>query len=145
MKKVFLASDHAGLHLKNYLKSQLGIKNEIIDLGPIDDSRVDYPDFAIVLSEKVLKNSGSVGILICGSGQGMAMTANKFRGIRAALCWDEPSASLSRQHNDSNVLCIGGRLIPDGLALLISEKWLASEFEGGRHAGRVEKMDKLGC
>lgn len=145
MKKIFIASDHGGFKLKSFLVQQLGVHHELIDLGPKDDKSVDYPDYAKILSENVLKNSGSQGILLCGSGQGMAITANKFKGIRAALCWDEVSAKLSREHNNTNVLCLGGRLIPDGLALLICEKWLTTEFAGGRHQNRVSKMDELGC
>ncbi len=142
MKKVFVASDHAGVKLKTLIHDHLIANYAVKDLGPFDTSSVDYPDFAKKVCGEVLKTPESVGILICGSGQGMAMTANKLKGIRAALCWDEPSAKLSRLHNDANVLCMGARLIPEGLAVLIAEKWLSTEFEGGRHQNRVKKIEE---
>lgn len=142
MKKIFIASDHAGVKLKSLVAGLLSRTSdvEVIDLGPQDEKSVDYPDYAASVCKKVLDSSNALGILICGSGQGMAMSANKFKGIRAALCWDTPSAQLSRQHNNANVLCLGARLIPEGLALQIVEKWLTTSFEGGRHQNRVAKI-----
>ncbi len=139
--KIFIASDHAGFKYKEYLihaLKDLGI-GEIIDLGTNNEDSVDYPEFAKTLCEKVLEESAR-GILVCGSGQGMAMTANKFAGIRAALCWDLPSTILSRQHNNSNVLCLGSRLIPEGLGLMITQSWLKTKFLGGRHERRTAKI-----
>lgn len=140
MKKLFIASDHAGLQLKTYL---IQSNNDIDwqDLGPFDEASVDYPDFADVLAKKI-KVDGEMGVLICGSGQGMAMRANKFSHIRAALVWDLVSARLSRQHNNSNVLCLGGRLLPFGLAQDIFKVFINTEFEGGRHLARVNKISQ---
>src|SRR4051812_32993090 len=106
--KILIASDHAGFKLKSYIISQLEILSDrfqFIDLGPSDEQSVDYPDYATKLCRALLEGKADLGILICGSGQGMAMRANRFKGIRAALCWDLPSAQLSRQHNNANVLC----------------------------------------
>lgn len=143
MKKILIASDHAGFKLKQFLIAQLNPFEDIrwIDLGPSDEKSVDYPDYARKLCEAFLKKEGDGGILICGSGQGMAMQANRYKGIRAALCWDIPSAKYSRQHNDANVLCIGGRLIPQGYAVEIAKTWLQTPFENGRHAQRIAKFD----
>jgi ribose 5-phosphate isomerase B len=144
MKKVLIASDHAGYRLKQHLISQLGSTVDgiqIIDLGPKDETSVDYPSYSRKLCEEVLAGRGDCGILVCGTGQGMAMQANRFKGIRAALCWDIPSAHYSRDHNDSNVLCLGGRLIPDGYAVEIAKEWLKTPFSGGRHLGRIKMFD----
>ncbi|MCC6276672.1 MAG: ribose 5-phosphate isomerase B [Oligoflexia bacterium] len=142
MTKVLIASDHAGLVLKEFLKSQAALLNiEFVDLGTHADTSVDYPDFATLLCKELLGGKASLGVLVCGSGQGMAMRANRFKGIRAALAWDETVARLSREHNNSNVLCLGSRLIPNGLAVNILKSWLNTSFAGGRHQGRVEKLD----
>ena len=143
--QIFLASDHAGFDLKekikNHLQSQTSTeKKTITDLGPFNEDRVDYPDFANAMAEKI--NNDSVGILICGSGQGMAMRANKFSHIRAALCWNEDSCTLSRQHNDSNVLCLGSRLLDHDLATKLVDLFLSTPFEGGRHSDRVHKISQ---
>lgn len=127
------------------LKSQFSLHWK--DFGPSTADRVDYPDFAKklcveLLAEKKNASSNAVGILICGSGQGMAMTANRFHGIRAAVAWNEESARLSRAHNDANILCLGARLIDQELALKIVETFLTTSFEGGRHSGRVAKLDR---
>jgi ribose 5-phosphate isomerase B len=136
--KVYIASDHAGFSRKQELISSM--KNmEFVDLGPGSDDRVDYPDFANKVCEKVL-SEGTPGILICGSGQGMAMRANKFKGIRAALCWSTEVAQLSRQHNDANILCLGARLIDLKATEDIVQAFFNTAFEGGRHQGRVEKI-----
>lgn len=142
MKKILIASDHGGLELKQELIKNFSKDFEFIDLGVKDRTSVDYPDFAKLLCEKLLSNQGEMGILVCGSGQGMAMQANRFKGIRAALCWDLPSAILSREHNNANVLCLGGRLIPFGYAVEIARTWLNTKFLGDRHTKRVEKLDK---
>ncbi len=142
--KLLIASDHAGFKLKEFLISQLPVAQDVslLDLGPSDEARVDYPDFSKKLCEALLSRKGDLGILICGSGQGMAMQANRFKGIRAALCWDLPSAQFSREHNDANVLCLGGRLIPDGYALEIARLWLKTPFAKGRHEERIKKFDQ---
>lgn len=139
--KVYIASDHAGFSFKSEMVKYLKDRFNLVDLGPANEDRVDYPDFAKKVSDHVSKDPGSYGILICGSGQGMAMGANRNKGIRAALCWDVPSVTLSREHNDANVLCLGARLIPLGLAQQIADKFLSTPFAGGRHLTRVQKLD----
>lgn len=141
-QKIFIASDHAGFALKESLKKQFS--NYVWeDLGPASEERVDYPDFAHLLCEKVI-NSGSqtLGILICGSGQGMAMSANKHKGIRAALCWSPEIAALSKEHNNANVLCLSSRHINESLNFEIFKSFMATEFAGGRHLDRVNKIEK---
>jgi len=140
--KFYIATDHAGLDLKNYTKEILKTRgHEVIDLGPFDKERVDYPDYAKKVSNAVLEDATSQGILICGTGIGMSMTANKFKGIRAALCTDAFTASMARSHNNANILCFGERVIGFGVAETIIEAWLSSSFEGGRHTGRVNKIE----
>ncbi len=137
--KIFIACDHAGLELKNHLvKNNPQIKFE--DLGTDTNESVDYPDLADHVAEKVAKDSNSFGVLVCGSGQGMAMRANKYQNIRAALCWSEEVARLSRTHNNANVLVLAGRLTDHSLADGMLKVFFNTEFEGGRHAKRVEKM-----
>lgn len=144
--KILLASDHAGLEFKNLLKNHL--KNfQVEDLGPHSSDSVDYTDFAEKLCKQIQSQSASeapstFGILICGSGQGMAMKANKYSHIRAALCWDLVSTKLSREHNNANVLCLGGRLLPYGLALEMVDTFLKTSFLGGRHEKRALKISQ---
>ena len=138
MKKIFIASDHAGYNLKNSVISKL---KKIIDLGPKSSDSVDYPDFAKKLSKKVAANKGSFGILICGTGVGMSMVANKQRGIRAVLAHNEYVGVMGRKHNDANVLCMGARVIGPSLGLEIVKWFLSTEFEGGRHERRVEMFE----
>ena len=137
MKTIYIASDHAGFELKTYI---LQNRKDLpwIDLGPTSDARVDYPDFADALAARM--SDKDIGVLICGSGQGMAMRANRYPKIRAALCYNSESTQLSRQHNDANVLCLGARLIPKDLALSIFDTFLHTPFEGGRHFDRVKKL-----
>ena len=143
--KFYIATDHAGLDLKNYTFDMLKEKgHEVIDLGPYTSDRVDYPDFAVKVSEAVLADNGSSGILICGSGIGMSMTANRYAGIRAALCHDAYTATMARAHNDANVLCFGERVVGKGVSESIVDAWVAGSFEGGRHAGRVGKIEAVG-
>ncbi|PPK60654.1 ribose-5-phosphate isomerase [Malaciobacter marinus] len=143
--KYFIAADHAGIDIKKYVKELFESKgHEVEDLGPYSKDRVDYPDFAVKVCEKVLKNENSFGILICGSGIGMSMSANKFDGIRAALCHNEYSAKMAREHNDANVMCLGERVSGYGMIEAIIDSWLASSFEGGRHEQRVKKINALG-
>jgi ribose 5-phosphate isomerase B len=143
LKKLYVASDHAGFDLKAALvKGSIAATHgfEAVDLGPVNSDRVDYPDFSAKVVLAVLKDEGSLGLLICGSGQGMAMSANRNKGIRAALAWNENSAKLSREHNNANVLCLGSRMIDTELAGKILDSFLRSVFEGGRHTGRLEKF-----
>ena len=140
--KFYIATDHAGLDLKNYTKELLEARgHEVVDLGPYNKERVDYPDYAKKVSTSVLEDEGTQGILICGTGIGMSMTANKFKGIRAALCTDAFTASMARSHNDANILCFGERVVGFGVAETIVDAWLGSSFEGGRHTGRVAKIE----
>ena len=144
--KFYIATDHAGLDLKDYTVELLKDKgHEVIDLGPYSKERVDYPDFAAKLCKAVLADTQKAeGILICGSGIGMSMTANRFSGIRAALCHDAYTATMARAHNDANVLCFGERVVGRGVAESMLDAWIAGAFEGGRHAGRVEKIEAVG-
>jgi ribose 5-phosphate isomerase B len=134
----FIACDHGGLELKNSILEKFPHLNWK-DFGTNDAASVDYPDFAAQVTAAVRK-PGDVGILICGSGQGMAMRANREKHIRAALCWTPEVARLARSHNDANVLCLGGRLLAHDLALEIVDVFLTTAFEGGRHANRVNKL-----
>ncbi len=142
--KIAIASDHGGLKLKEHLKKHLADKGfEIIDHGTHSEESCDYPDYAKKLCRDVAEGKAEKGILVCGTGIGMSITANKCKGIRAALCADVFSAKMSREHNDANVLCMGERTIGFGLAEMIADTWLASEFLGGRHARRVNKIMEL--
>jgi len=142
--KFYIATDHAGVDLKDYTVELLKQKgHEVVDLGPFDKERVDYPDYAVKVAQSVLTDTSSQGILICGSGIGMSMAANRFHGIRAALCHDAYTAQVARQHNDANILCFGERIVGRGVAESIIDSWLASSFEGGRHCGRVEKIESI--
>ena len=140
--KFYIGTDHAGIDLKDYTVELLKAKgHEVIDLGPFDKTRVDYPDYAHKVARSVLENSGTQGILICGSGIGMSMAANRHAGIRAALCHDAYTATVARGHNDANILCFGERIVGKGVAESILDAWLAGSFDGGRHLGRVEKIE----
>jgi ribose 5-phosphate isomerase B len=142
--KFYIATDHAGIDLKDYTVELLKEKgHEVIDLGPFSKDRVDYPDYAIKVSESVLADSASQGILICGSGIGMSMAANRYSGIRAALCHDAYTASISRAHNDANILCFGERIVGKGVAESILDAWCAGSFDDGRHTLRVAKIEKI--
>ena len=139
---VYLGADHAGLELKNSLKAMLEeLGHTVHDLGTHTPARVDYPDFARRVSEAVLGESGSLGVLVCGTGLGISMAANRHAGVRAAVCHDTFSARMSRMHNDANILCMGSRVVGAGLAGDILEAFLAGSFEGGRHTARVAKIE----
>ena len=140
MKKIFIASDHAGFRLKSTIISKLTKIQKIIDLGPFSNNSVDYPDFAKKLSKKVSLNKGSFGILICGSGMGMAIAANKTKNIRAALCYSKKNTKLSRLHNNANIITLGERLIDKKKAVSLVKIFLSTKFEGGRHLRRVKKI-----
>jgi len=140
--KYFIGTDHAGFEVKPFVIEYLQKKGiEVEDLGTYSTESVDYPDFAHKVAEAVLANEGSKGILICGSGIGMSLAANKHTGIRAALCHDYYTAEMARRHNDANVLCFGARIVGLGVIESILEAWLSTEFEGGRHERRVKKID----
>ena len=140
-KKICISSDHAGFKLKESIKDFLINKNiSIIDLGPINEDSVDYPDYAKKVSNRVKSKRSDIGILVCGSGTGMAMSANKIKGIRAAVCYNLRSTRLSRQHNDANIISIGSRLTKKNTALKLVSVFLKTKFEGGRHQRRVKKI-----
>ena len=140
MKKVFIASDHAGFNLKKNIIQRFSKIQKILDLGPKTNDSVDYPDFAKKLSKKVIFNKGSFGILICGSGMGMAIAANKTKNIRAALCYIVKNTKLSRLHNNANIITLGERLINKKKAFNLIKVFLSTKFEGGRHLRRVRKI-----
>jgi ribose 5-phosphate isomerase B len=142
--KIAMGSDHAGLEMKEFVKKLLaGQGHEIDDVGTHDGASVDYPDFAQAACRKVLAGDAERAILVCGSGVGMSMAANRFKGIRAVLCTGLYLARFSRLHNDANVLCLPGRLMGTGLAEEVLKVWMTTPFEGGRHLRRVEKMDQF--
>jgi len=140
-KKACIASDHAGFKLKESIKNFLINKNiSIIDLGPMNENSVDYPDYAKKASNRIKLKKSDVGILVCGSGTGMAISANKIKGIRAAVCYNLKSTRLSRQHNNANIISIGSRLTRKNIALKLVSIFLETKFEGGRHLRRVKKI-----
>ena len=140
-KKVFLASDHAGFKLKEEIKKFLIKKRKkVFDLGTKNTNSVDYPDYAHLLSKKMKKNKNQFGILVCGTGSGMSMTANKHKYIRAALCYNTKSTKLSRLHNNANVMTVGSRLIKKDVALKCVSIFLKTNFSGGRHLRRIKKI-----
>lgn len=141
--KIALGTDHAGYKLKEAVKALLvSLGHEPVDFGTFNEEPVDYPKFVRPAAEAVARGECERGIVFGGSGNGEAMSANKVRGVRCALCWSEESARLSRQHNDANVLSLGQRLVPETLALAIVRVWLTTEFEGGRHAQRIAQLDQ---
>ena len=139
--KVCISSDHAGFGIKEYIK-ELIIKSNIsiTDLGPYNNKSVDYPDYAKKLSKRVSKKKSEIGILVCGSGTGMAISANKIKGIRAAVGYNLKSTQLSRQHNNANILCLGARLTKKNEIKKIVSIFLKTDFEGGRHKRRIKKI-----
>ena len=140
-KKIFLASDHAGFELKQTIRRFLIKKGKkIMDLGTKNVNSVDYPDFAHLLARKVKKDKDNFGILVCGSGIGMNMAANKHKNIRAALCYNVRSTKLCRKHNNANVMTVGSRLTKKNVALKSVKAFLDTKFEGGRHLRRVKKI-----
>ena len=140
--KFIIGSDHIGLDLKNHLIKYLESENQNIeDLGTYDNKRCDYYEIANKLTRKIINNDAKYGILICGTGVGMSIAANRRKGIRAVCCSDIYSAKMSRRHNDSNVLCIGSRVIGFENATEIFKEWLKTDFEGERHLNRVKALD----
>ena len=141
MKTIFISSDHAGFKLKEIIKNYLTNKKiKFMDLGPFDDSRVDYPDYAHKVARKVKVNKSNVGILVCGSGTGMNIAANKHKNVRAAQCFNLKSTKLSRLHNDANIITLGSRLISKKNALKFINIFLKTKFDGGRHLKRLKKI-----
>ena len=141
MQKIAIGADHAGYELKEHLKKWLeqnGFATK--DYGTFSNESADYPDFAHPVALAVEKKEADLGLLVCGSGNGVAITANKHQGIRAAICWKEDLAALAREHNDANILCLPSRHISTELAEKITDRFLNSSFEGGRHARRVDKV-----
>lgn len=143
MFKIVIASDHAGFKLKIAVKEQLEKKGyEFDDMGTVNEESVDYPDFAHKLGKVVNDGEYKRGIIICGSGQGVSMTVNKYENIRAALCWNAEQAELSRRHNDANVIALPGRFIDNDEAVKAVKLFMNTSFEGGRHQSRVKKISK---
>lgn len=141
--KIALGTDHAGYRLKEAVKALLvSLGHEPVDFGTNSEEAVDYPKFVRPAAEAVARGECERGIVFGGSGNGEAMSANKVRGVRCALCWSEEVARLSRQHNDANVLSLGQRVVPEAEALGIVRVWLTTEFEGGRHAARIAQLDQ---
>jgi len=140
--KLLIASDHAGVDLKANLVALLAAY-EWIDLGPMTTDRVDYPDYAVKLGRKIQEGAASQGVLICGSGIGIAIAANKLHGIRAATVENPIAAKLAKEHNNANVLCLGSRFVAKEYASEIVESWLTAKFQEGRHTGRVAKISAL--
>ncbi len=141
MNTIALGSDHAGFHLKEMIKAHLQTKGyQIADFGTYSDESVDYSDFIIPAAEAVADGKASYGVVFGGSGNGEAIAANKVKGIRCAVCWNEKSADLARAHNNANVISLGARLVDQQEAIRIVDRWLAATFEGGRHLRRIEKI-----
>ena len=141
MKKIFISSDHAGFNLKEQIKKKFSKKFQFQDMGTNDSkTSVNYPDYAHKLSKKVSNNSKNMGILVCGSGMGMSMAANKHKKIRAAVCYSVKNAKLSRLHNNANIITLGSRLTNKNTAFKCIEVFVNTKFEGGRHRKRVKKI-----
>ena len=141
LKKIFISSDHAGYKLKEEIKSLLSKKKiSFLDIGPHNDNRVDYPDFAHKVARRVKVNKNNIGILVCGSGMGMNIAANRHKNIRAAQCFNLKSTKLSRLHNDANIITLGSRLLSKKLAFSCFIAFLKTNFEGGRHLKRIKKI-----
>ena len=141
MRKIFISSDHAGYKLKEEIKSYLSKKKFLFqDMGPYSNARVDYPDYAHKVAKRVKTNKKNVGILVCGSGIGMNVAANRHKNIRAAQCFNLKSTKLSRLHNDANIITLGSRLLTKKTALNCVSAFLNTKFEGGRHLKRIKKI-----
>ena len=142
--KIAIGSDHRGFESKEMIKNILTqLEHKVVDCGTVNNSPADYPDIAYLVATKVAAGQTDFGILVCGTGIGMCIAANKIHGIRAALCHDELSAEISRHHNDANILCVSGDLIGEVLLRKIVEVWLTTEFRGGRHQRRVNKITAI--
>jgi ribose 5-phosphate isomerase B len=144
MKKIAIASDHGGFYLKKSVIAHLEMDSwEIDDLGTSNEDSVDYPDYGVKLAESIISKNVERGIVICGTGVGMSIVVNRFPGIRGTLCSDVYIAKMCREHNDSNILIMGGRVIGEGLAFEIVDTWLSTAFEGGRHQRRLDKINEI--
>ena len=144
MKKVYIGNDHAAVAMKNELVEYIkGLGYEVVNVGTDTEERVDYPVYAVKVAKAVVQDKGSLGVLICGTGIGMSLAANKIHGIRAAAVSEVYSAKLTRMHNDSNIVCIGARVIGPETAKMIVETFLATEYEGGRHQKRIDMISEL--
>ena len=144
MEKIVIGSDHGGINLKNKIAEILREKGfDVVDKGCYSEDRVDYPDYALEVAKSVGTGEIPRGILVCGSGIGVSIVANKVAGVRAALCTDVRLAKLSRQHNDANILCLGERVLKEKNALMMVDIWLSTEFEGDRHIERIKKIHDL--
>ena len=141
MSEILIASDHAGFKLKKILIEQLQGKLKFEDLGSFTEKSVDYPDYAKKLSKKIDSNNNLIGVLICGSGIGMSMVANRFKNVRAALCMNNKMSMLARQHNNANILVLGSRLISQQEAIKCIKTFLKTNYEGGRHQARLDKFN----
>jgi len=144
MNELVIASDHAGFELKESIAAFLHHKGvEFEDMGPVNSDRVDYPDYGIQVAKAVLDKKVERGVVICGTGVGMSIVVNRFPGIRGTLCSDVYTAKMCREHNDSNILIMGGRVIGKGLAQEIVQTWMETPFEGGRHQKRLDKIENI--
>ncbi|MFV0442022.1 MAG: ribose 5-phosphate isomerase B [Planctomycetaceae bacterium] len=142
--KIAIASDHRGVRMKNQIDQRLkDLGHEVLDLGPADETQADYPDYAAEVASRIANGTVERGILICGTGMGMCIAANKFHGVRAVTCHDETTTEVSRRHNDSNILCLSADLISEKRLGHMLELWLTTEFEGGRHARRLQKIAEI--
>lgn len=141
--KIAVASDHRGFHVKqNILRQLADMGHEVVDLGPDTTNRVDYPDYASKVAKAIIEHQVDRGILVCGTGIGMSIAANRYHGVRAALCHDDMTAEMSRRHNDSNVLCLSADLLGEQLISRMTEVWVKTAFEGGRHQERLERLEE---
>lgn len=140
--KILIGNDHAGYSLKLSIIKNLEDKYEFFDKGSYSDESVDYPDYASIIAKEIQSEKGDLGILICGTGNGVCMTANKFKGIRAVICWNEEIAKLAKQHNNANIICIPSRFIKVEEAVKIIESFILEKFEGGRHERRIKKINE---
>jgi len=144
LESIVIGADHGGYRLKEEVKAYLIEKGHpVIDVGTVSEESVDYPDYAAKVVRAIQQKKADLGILICGTGIGMAITANKFRGIRAAVVHDCYTAALSRRHNNANIITFGGRVVGAGVAFSIVDAWLEATFEGGRHSRRLGKIKKF--
>ena len=140
--KILIGNDHAGYSLKLSIIKNLEDKYEFFDKGSYSDESVDYPDYASTIAKEIQSEKGDLGILICGTGNGVCMTANKFKRIRAVICWNEEIAKLAKQHNNANIICIPSRFIKVEEAIKIIESFILEKFEGGRHERRIKKINE---
>lgn len=142
--RIAIASDHRGIRVKSQIVSQMReLGHDVTDLGPDNDDAVDYPDYAARVGDTISKGETDRGILICGTGMGMCIAANKFPGVRGVTCHDDVTAEMSRRHNDANVMCLSADLVGDRLLGRIVEIWLKTEFEEGRHKRRIDKISEI--